>query len=540
MPYNAAPMPSGLRLYALSLLVALSCFITPAQRELFVGDETKYGQIVREMRATGTLLVPSLEGEPYTHKPPLHFWAIWLLTFVFGIHSTWPFVLPSLVAYLAILLVVSRLGHQLYGERAGALAVFVTASFYLMWGIAQTARMDLEFVFFISLGALYLFRFLERERPRDLLLASLMGGIAILFKGPMAAIILMLVLGFEAALRRRLPRGPYLVAFAIVAAVPLLWLVPAIVTRGDAFAREILVTQNVGRAFDAWVHKGPPWFYLARSPVTLLPWFFIVVLAIADAVRRRRIDADWRASRYLLSWIAGVLVPFSIISSKLDVYILPAMVPAALLAGRFLDRAKGRIRSIAVATNVAMVALLTIGFPLALLAGEGRLEGEEARLLALPLVRGLFWATAAAGLAALAVQWLARRDRLVTGSVAMALVALVPLVWFTLFLVPHANANASSAPLVDAIVRSGVPPREVALYSAPHLWSRGMPPAIAEVDYIGAEELATLRPRPSLVVTRISRAERLGAVLGDYELTETVHVRLRDFGIYRKRADAPE
>src|SRR5881275_519200 len=111
--------------------VALSTFITPVRRDLFVGDETKYAQVIREMRASGAFFLPTLGGQPFTHKPPIHFWLIDLLTFPLGLYSMWAFVLPSLVAFALLLWLLWR--------RGGPLAAFVCATSLLVWGSAQTA-----------------------------------------------------------------------------------------------------------------------------------------------------------------------------------------------------------------------------------------------------------------------------------------------------------------------------------------------------------------------------------------------------------------
>jgi len=78
-------MPRRLLIAATFFLIA-GALITPMQRDLFVGDETKYGQVVREMRATGAFFLPTLNGTPFTHKPPIHFWMIDLLTFPLGVY----------------------------------------------------------------------------------------------------------------------------------------------------------------------------------------------------------------------------------------------------------------------------------------------------------------------------------------------------------------------------------------------------------------------------------------------------------------------
>src|ERR1700756_1318084 len=112
-------MPRPLLTAAVFLLLA-AALITPLQRDLFVGDETKYGQVVREMRATGAFFLPTLNGSPFTHKPPIHFWLIDLLTFPLGFYSTWAFVIPSLLAFAFLLWLMAKWG--------GPLAAFVCGS----------------------------------------------------------------------------------------------------------------------------------------------------------------------------------------------------------------------------------------------------------------------------------------------------------------------------------------------------------------------------------------------------------------------------
>ena len=127
------------------ILVVVSTWITPLQRELFIGDETKYAQVVREMRATGAFFLPTLNGAPFTHKPPLHFWMIDRLTFPLGVYSLWAFVLPSLIAFLFLEWLMWRMG--------GPLAAFICGTSLMIWGSAQTARMDMSFTALIVLGA---------------------------------------------------------------------------------------------------------------------------------------------------------------------------------------------------------------------------------------------------------------------------------------------------------------------------------------------------------------------------------------------------
>src|SRR4051794_9045992 len=142
----------------LLILVFFSALLTPGRRELIVGDETKYGQVVREMRTTGAFFLPTLNGAPFTHKPPLHFWLVDLLTFPLGRYSMWAFVIPSLLAFAFLLWLLTRMRDWL--------AAFVCGTSVLVWGSAQTARMDISFTAFLTLACWLLFRFFESHVPQ--------------------------------------------------------------------------------------------------------------------------------------------------------------------------------------------------------------------------------------------------------------------------------------------------------------------------------------------------------------------------------------
>src|ERR1043165_4293216 len=175
-------------------LAAVSVFITPFRRDLFVGDEPKYAQVIRKSRASRTFFLPTLGGQPFTHKPPIHFWLIDLLTFPLGTYSIWAFVLPSLAAFALLL--------WLLWCRSGPLAAFVCATSVLMWASAQTARMDVTFTLLIAYGLLRLQDFFDRDDFRALLACGAALGVATLVKGPMAPVIGIVLFALEWEIRR--------------------------------------------------------------------------------------------------------------------------------------------------------------------------------------------------------------------------------------------------------------------------------------------------------------------------------------------------
>ncbi len=170
------------------LLLVLTC-LSPLRRDLFVGDETKYGQLIREMTTARSLVVPTLNGEPYTHKPPLHFWLVRALVGLFGSRSIWPFVLPSLLSTLLLVWLTGRIAGELASPGATCWAELVVASFALVWGVAQSARMDSEFVLLTTASSLFLWRYFETSSRRTLLASAGFAAVATLVKGPFGPLV---------------------------------------------------------------------------------------------------------------------------------------------------------------------------------------------------------------------------------------------------------------------------------------------------------------------------------------------------------------
>lgn len=517
-------MPRARNLTIALGLLAGSTWITPAGRDLFVGDETKYGQVVREMRSTGSFFLPTLNGIPFTHKPPVHFWMIDLLTFPLGLHSIWAFVLPSLASFLFLLWLMNRMG--------GPLAAFVCGTSLMVWASAQTARMDVLFTALIALGLWQLRGFLEEDRQRGLLKCAVALGLATLVKGPMAPVIGLVVLLLQWVRRRRLPSGQYGRAFAAMLAIPLAWFLPAVLIGGQAYAREVVVKQTVGRAIASWVHNAPPWFYLAHMPAALFPWFFAGVVAVT---------ALWNVRPFLIDWIVGVVVPYSVMSSKLDVYMMALIPPVALLIAELVDGCQGqegpvpdapqtstrsrRLR-VANALSIALVALIGI---VGLFASPRWIRGPERELLAHGNVRLFFAATAATGVIALMASLrVSIRDSTLLAGAAPVLM----MVFLALLLMPEVNAISSTRPLVDAVREMDVPPSQIALYAAPYLWTRDLPPALEHVVYVDQEMLG--RSHPSVIVTSRAHAHEIAFALPAYRKTAELRMIGKWFDVYRR------
>jgi 4-amino-4-deoxy-L-arabinose transferase-like glycosyltransferase len=468
-------LPSRTLQAALAVAV-ISTWITPFQRELFIGDETKYAQVIREMRATGAFFLPTLGGAPFTHKPPMHFWMIDLLTFSLGVYSMWAFVLPSLIAFLFLMWLMWRM--------SGPLAAFICATSLMMWGSAQTARMDISFTALIVLGVWML-------RQEKLFPAAVAFGIATLIKGPMAPVIGIVLFLLEAWRQKRFPRVNYIAPIAAMIVIPLLWFAPAMLMGGPAYTHEVIVKQTVGRAVAAWVHNAPPWFYVLHLPGILFPWFLVAIAALRGA------------NRFYLSWIAAVLVPYSLMSSKLDVYMM-AMIPAvALMIAERPSIVANRL------TLALMIVLPVVFLP--------KVPLETKPLLIILAV--------AAALAL--ITWKSQT----LSTIAVGLVPIIPLAYAAIAMMPLVNSIASTERLISALEKQHVQPEQIALYSCPNLWSRyNFPRELERVRYVDADDIGNA----TVIATSRVHAPEIANTLRGYQHVDQVQMLRKWFDVYRR------
>ena len=119
------------------VLVASALFARP----LLPVDETRYLAVAWEMYFNGDYIVPSLNGEAYSHKPPLLFWLMNLGWHLFGVSSWWAqLVAPSFG--LVCLFLTRNIARYLWPEdhTATALApvILIGAAF---WTVFTTLTM---------------------------------------------------------------------------------------------------------------------------------------------------------------------------------------------------------------------------------------------------------------------------------------------------------------------------------------------------------------------------------------------------------------
>jgi 4-amino-4-deoxy-L-arabinose transferase len=383
------------------------CLAWSVSRSLWAPDEPRYAEVAREIFEGGDFLVMHLCGEVYPDKPPLLFWLAGFLGWMSG-WSVPAMRLVSIAAAAGTAALTARLARRELGPREAAWAPVVFLSMFLVSELSGRLQIDPLLAFLCTAATACGSAAPGAAVPRSgVLAAGALAGLAGLAKGPVAWVVIGLVLGSWRCLSplpsARTSRTTLFAAAALAVAPVLVWALAAAAVEPRLYA-ELFFGQHAQRALSGERHGGPPWKHLVNLPLMLLPWTLPALLGARAAWRslRGQAPADPGAVR-AAAWLAVLFLFFSVIPSKRDLYLLPAYPAAALLAARWLvlSGATGRGGRAAAwlgatcpaAIGASLLLAPVLGPALAGALGEELPRGLASRavIAGLPLCAGAAW-----------------------------------------------------------------------------------------------------------------------------------------------------
>src|SRR5690242_4689399 len=141
------------RVSVLLVVLALAWFGTLGIRPLYKADESRYGEISREMVASGDWLTPRLNGFKYFEKPPLQYWTTAALFEMLG-ERDWVARLSTALFGFAGIALTFFAANRLFGPPTGAYAAAILAGSPLYVVLGQVNTLDMCVTFFLS-GAIF-------------------------------------------------------------------------------------------------------------------------------------------------------------------------------------------------------------------------------------------------------------------------------------------------------------------------------------------------------------------------------------------------
>ncbi|HEV3111861.1 MAG TPA: glycosyltransferase family 39 protein [Candidatus Binataceae bacterium] len=361
-----------LEIVFVALLGTLALTVNIGQRPLVDWDEATYAQVAHEALARHQILDLSWNGAPYVKKPPLLFWMVTVSFRLLG-ESELSARLPSVIVGIGTLILIYLFAAPVLGRLGGLLAGIVPLGFYFF--IARGGRecaTDAPLIFFSTLAIYALAR-----GPQKRLWLSLSGvacGLAILSKG-LAGVLPLIVAagafwfipGFSGA---GLGGMIWIITGAAAVAGP--WCIYEALFNYPVFLANFVGYETLRRvtthleddqlgADFALVTFGSEIEHL--WPL-ILPLAAYTVGALRNGLMaslRRVPSAVW----LWLWWLAVTLAASCAVQTRLPWYVLPALVPTALLAAAVPAYAlRGpNIRTASVVLAVAALVLIALHAP---------------------------------------------------------------------------------------------------------------------------------------------------------------------------------
>jgi 4-amino-4-deoxy-L-arabinose transferase-like glycosyltransferase len=307
---------------------------------LFDWDEINFAESSREMIVSGDYLRVQVNFEPFWEKPPIFFWLQVLSMKVFGI-TEFAARFPNAVCGILTLLSLYLFGRRVHGETFGRWWAFLYAATVMPHTYFKSGIIDPWFNFFTFLGVGFLALFVagqgERQPPlRHLILSAFFTGCAVLTKGPVAFLIVLLGYAVSLGLGRwRNWARPvhYLVWAGVFAAVTLAWFGLEVLSHGWWFVEEFITYQiRLARTQDAGFAGFPGYTFV----VLLVGCFPASVLILRMGATAAEGPGALVFRRLMVSSLIVTYVIFSLVRTKVLHYSSFAHFPIGYLGAATL------------------------------------------------------------------------------------------------------------------------------------------------------------------------------------------------------------
>ena len=344
-------------LWVVAALIILLFAIGNLPWQLDDYDQAKQAFTSFQMVKEGRWLYQQTPHQHVATKPPL---AGWISAALFMVTRSWDLAwrLPSLVAAIALALLLFRSADCAYGLPAGLIALGAFGLNLLTPRLATLVRTDMLLALVIFAIGLPIWKKIRRQEgwtSRDRVFLFALLTIAMLITGPIVYAFLRAGIGIFEWWRRRQGVGagvgdpgqsykvqldqsagpgwwPWIASLALF----LLWVIGGIVLQ-PGFFDEVVMREFMAR-FGETIHRPQPlYFYLPHLLHKFAPWsLLLITIAFVDLSSRNwKLRSAFREMSpevfWLLCWSLGGLIVMSLIPSKRVDRIFPVIPPLCLL-----------------------------------------------------------------------------------------------------------------------------------------------------------------------------------------------------------------
>lgn len=326
------------------LLIVVCAFTFFVHNGMMVSDimEARNLTTAHEMVADGNWLMPTLNGEPRYAKPPLPTWVAACVELVSPENIVMQRAMAGLMATALVLFLyyfTLRLTKSKYVGVAAGMVLATSINVILM---SRTATWDIYCHAFM-LGAILCFVLAYEKAGKNygmFALTGLLMGLSYLGKGPVSffALLFPFFIAYFAVFgrSRRDDRNeskalPVVLMVAVALVVAFWWQAVLLVNDKNA----LLAISS--KEMTSWVdHSVRPWWYYWRFFVESGVWSVFLLTALLGVPYLSRYVAHRKQYVFAVVWCVAVLVFLSCVPEKKTRYLLPILVPSALMVGHLL------------------------------------------------------------------------------------------------------------------------------------------------------------------------------------------------------------
>ncbi|MGN0238235.1 MAG: ArnT family glycosyltransferase [Lepagella sp.] len=340
------------------LLVFMAFLPALALRDFTPDNELRYLSIADEAISSGSVFCFTNHGAIYADKPPLYLWITMLGRLLFGNYCMLFLGIFSLVPMLLVGKIMNDWCRTYLRPQARrcALLMLFTCGYFPFLGL--TLRMDMLMTLFIVLALREVYRMVTAgvTTERNFLLGVYLFA-GLFTKGPLGVLIPLLASILFLLWHRRLVAFFRIYGWAtwsVLIGCCLLWWGAVYLEWGNAdYLNNLLFHQTIDRASRAFTHARPWWYYLVAMWYVMAPWSLMIAWLM---ICRHRSIGTPIIRRMLFATFAVTLISLSCFSSKLQVYLLPA-IPFVVYLGMMLIDDLRRSRMVKIIDRIAMTMI---------------------------------------------------------------------------------------------------------------------------------------------------------------------------------------
>jgi len=324
--------------------------------------------------------------ETFWEKPPFFFWLQVACMKLFGVNE-FASRLPNALTGIVTMLTLYAMGRKLENRKFAWVWMLIYAGSILPHFYFRTGIIDPVFNLFIFVSLWFIYRLVQldstqvKERMYFALYAGFFSGMAVLTKGPVGLLDVLLAVGVYMIIKRTfwvLRFKEWLLFFLALGVVSIAWFGYELVTNGPFFLQEFIIYQiRLFKTQDAG-HGGPFYYHFFVILFGCFPMSYFAFLGLKNNPE----DSDKRKQFRLWSIIsfAVVLVLFSIVKTKIVHYSSFCYFPLSYLAATGVERVlngskriNGFLYTTIIITGVIIGLALTI-FPILMHVFTGKMD----------------------------------------------------------------------------------------------------------------------------------------------------------------------